>query len=216
MSVYVYIYIYRNVYVYIQKCYNVRVYIYIYIYSCWCISTTAKMPFATSGLRAHKIIGYLIRFICLYRSSLHNRFKYLGCSHDFDSQHFEPRVSKIPEQPIRVQSQFFVGAATRGVAEGECRSRRQRGGRGRGGSDRSLAQDMADEFAFSSASRPRSQDVGVSVSQGVQVLSSRSGYSLPGRWMPTVAVVTARWPYVVQRRVAVGPPDPGTRLQIGT
>ena len=43
-------------------------------------------------------------------------------------------------------------------------------GREGGASDRSLAQDMADAFAFSSASRPRSQDVGVSVSSGISKL----------------------------------------------
>ena len=66
------------------------------------------------------------------------------------------------------QQTFFAGAAVQSVAEGECRSRRQRGGGG--GSDRSLAQDMADALAFSSASRPRNQDVGMAVSSGISEL----------------------------------------------
>ena len=83
-------------------------------------SSLAPAPEAAALVYIYIYI-YMYMYICTY-------INHCNCDHRLLRNRCQNGL-RFTKQ-MWLQLQFFVGAATRGVAEGECRSRRQRGGRG--------------------------------------------------------------------------------------
>ena len=136
MCIYIYIYIYICVYLFVFMIYLcIHIYIYIYIYICQlaCGGAAARhrCPGAPGdhrelrGSPSKPELSCDIHTHAPARKVLRTNFYKLSYS-----VHLFYKVVKARDYEIVVAVAVFVGAATRGVAEGECRSRRQRRGAG--------------------------------------------------------------------------------------